>query len=725
MLPFNDYLVVAVKVVEEIEQGLAELLVAEFEILANTKLAYDPYDEEMDEQNNVNRDILLARYVLPGFAKDYLMSGFHHFVGAGVLAAQLAELAGLDYNEICTAYLTGTVHDYEKTYPELVSLDDEEKLELFSSHLEAVCSDALGNVASRIASRALQIARTLESGGTLGKNKLIANIVRISDYLLSRKEAYDAMKAIELLIMYLERYRLGEKILNLEPVLVGKHRLLSFYVSEKFVEKAVSVAEPLLLTPTGMVVVLRENLDQSIIREIAKGLAEELVASRMGAKGVNITRRKEELIKEILNTGAKIVDKIKAGKNIAGQQIKSVSTEFIDVVDEIEIRALQNLYKLPDLQALIASLVIAIGKERVPTDPKKSIPYIASALQVSLKKIKGPRWNDLLAPLILERASTQEQALELLREVADLARRVRGAKASEAETYASFFEKELASMIRLPVEVQSHKEITQKMLKHCITCRAELVEGEELSFKEYADALKKRVSRNISQEVFHPDVQGVLRGAKAKDAIENLKKLPVCPACMLEASLLPEYGVMGASWVAVMSYAPVLPYQLLQSIRKVLQWIQNREQIKFLVDYLSAKIVIASARGKQGLTKGWLQQVLRYWYLLGGSLATTRNPLHTPDPLECPIHIARPDAFFEAINMYILERLKEAKRQRRYVKQRIYRLRFEAYRLMQLYLEAVDEKDSGEIRFMPTLRLPPLSPLLTAISLYVHSKERR
>ena len=711
-------------IVEEIGQALAKLLAEEFEVLSNAELTYDPYSGDwVTGREGADRDILLARYMLPGFAKDYPMSGLHHFIGTGVLAAQLAEMIGLDYDEICTAYLAGTVHDYEKTYPELVASSDKEKLELFSLHLESVCIDVLD--AAKIASRALQIARTLESGGILGKNKVIANIVRISDYLLSRREAYDTMKATELLVTYLERYRLGGRISRLEPILVGKHRLLSFYVSEKFIEKVASAAEPLLLTPTGIIVTLREKLDQKIIGEIAKELAKELTVSRTSTTGIDVVKSKERVVERILSTGAKIVDKIKIGKNIPGSLIKNVSLEFLDVINEIESRALEGYYKLPDLQAVIASLIIAIGKERVPTDPKKSIPYIASALQVSLKKIKGPRWNDLLAPLILERASTQEQALELLREVADLARRVRGAKASEAETYASFFEKELASMIRLPVEVQSHKEITQKMLKHCITCRAELVEGEELSFKEYADALKKRVSRNISQEVFHPDVQGVLRGAKAKDAIENLKKLPVCPACMLEASLLPEYGVMGASWVAVMSYAPVLPYQLLQSIRKVLQWIQNREQIKFLVDYLSAKIVIASARGKQGLTKGWLQQVLRYWYLLGGSLATTRNPLHTPDPLECPIHIARPDAFFEAINMYILERLKEAKRQRRYVKQRIYRLRFEAYRLMQLYLEAVDEKDSGEIRFMPTLRLPPLSPLLTAISLYVHSKERR
>ena len=57
------------------------------------------------------------------------------------------------------------------------------------------------------------------------------------------------------------------------------------------------------------------------------------------------------------------------------------------------------------------------------------------------------------------------------------------------------------------------------------------------------------------------------------------------------------------------------------------------------------------------------------------------------------------------------------------MREKVYRLRFEAFRILQLYIESLEErKVQGETKSRPVLNLAPLSPILFSIALYTKYK---
>jgi hypothetical protein len=423
------------------------------------------------------------------------------------------------------------------------------------------------------------------------------------------------------------------------------------------------------------------------------------------------SRRKVDVVEGLVQQGAKIEDTVKLGRNVGGLvgRIRSGVSAHVD-----EIRERIGELPLVDKRSLAVALAVAAAKERTPENPKKSIPFVASRVGVP----GSPRsWDELVRGLssILEDRSRLD---DILAKLLSLLEELRQA-ATDVERYVGFFERELSKIVMVPVEAgaaPSHG--SEKVAARCSICRAEVAKGEELSFKRYVEAMKQVVRGALRQEVFHPDVQGTLRGPAAKRAIEDVRKLPVCPGCVLEAKVMPEFGITGASWLAVLSYGPVAPYLLLKAVAQAVRG----EDVKVLADYLSARIV-ATQEDNLSLSKRLTRNFAAAWYVFGGSLAIVRDPLKAPNSLDRVLYTEKTAPIFEAVDSMIMERLKSAAASGGYVKERIYRLRFEAYRILQLYIESLEERPvRGELKSRPVLRLALLPPALSSIAFYTKYK---
>lgn len=688
------------KIIAQIENGLFNLLRNERERAESLEYPRLGTDYSSDK--------LLSRYVLPAFAKNYPVSGLHHFIGVGILAAQLTSMMNRGEEDLLVAYLAGIIHDYEKMNPHFASMPDEVKFEVMADHLLNL---GLGFADEEdIARRALHIARTLETGGTRGSNLAIAQAVRVSDYILGVRNTRDAIDAANILGKYLEEKGLANLIPKPLPILLGKSRLLSMYIAQRLADDIEDKAEPLLATPTGLVIVHEERIPADLIDRIARILTDKF--SQPSSMKKSSVIGVEDPLNNLKELGKKFVDQVEKGKN-PGSLIGRVKSNISNYIDDI--KEWFPTYSETDKRYIVIALAASVVKEKSPNSPQRAIPYVVKELGLP---VEGYSWTEFIIK-IREATDSAKQIDIIFNKLLKVAEDIRREKTRSAERLVPFFKREVASIVRMPLggEQEETLEDSGESIR-CTLCRNTLSKSEAYTFKNYVEAVKESVRGTIRQEIFHPDVQGAPTNTAV---LEKVIDLPVCPACILEARVMPEFGITGSSWVAVLSYGPVIPYRLLKIAGKV---ITSEEARRALIDSLSSKIVVSNITKREGqLTKKDLQSYVSLWYVLGGSLAIVRDPLKAPDPLERVIYLERADAFFESIDSLVFERLRRAATSRRYVDERIYRLRFEVYRLLQLYIESLEENTvRGIVKLRPSLRMPKFSPGLTALALYSFSR---
>lgn len=649
----------------------------------------------------------LVELMRGGFAKNEPISCIHHCLSVALISARLAKHLGYSDYDAALAYAAGLAHDYEKLGPAFARLSDEEKVELLTSHLDNLEVGDEG-----IAKRALRIARGLEEGFIPLPDRKVAGLVKLADYVMGlRYEASDPV-AVAGYITAMSRELLGKRI-EAHPILLGSQRPIALYVAERIAEEIEECGgEPLIATPMGLVYLPGNEceLSDELLRELAKHIIEEFSEQpTKKTEGKRAPRRSP--VEDAEMRGIRLCEAVNANKN-PGSAVSMKRPPSPHEVEEIINKLLEDSIPEGRRPYVLAGLLVFAAKLLNPENPKKSIPALASLFGASARS-----WKDLPKVLGLCEGRVpqglRESLQELTKMLQEAAEKLRGGDVVD------YLAKRLGEVVHVPtVRVMESRGRTQGAVRHCSLCRAPVPErlAQQFTLKKYRDTLA-HAGVSLAQEVFHPDVQGAPADTRIA---EEVKKLPICPLCFYEARYMAGYSITPGNWSIVIHYGPSVAYDVLQVARKVVTQVG---EAPVFVDPLSARLV--APHDSPYLRKQVLRWAFRSWYLVGGSLALTRNPFTLPTPSSRMIYIDKADAIIEAIDALMLNALRKASRSKDYWRVGTSALRRSAYQLLQLYVESLEEaKAQGKVRLRPVLRVPLVSPSLTVLALYTSSKLR-
>lgn len=654
-----------------------------------------------DKKNELGARIL--EILRAGFAKNEPISSLQHCLSVALVAARLAEYMGYSEDDIAVAYAAGLFHDYEKLGPMVASLDDEEKIELLADHL-----DEMGIGDNGVARRALRIARGLEEGLTPLPDRKIERIVKLADYVMGvRYESSDPVMVANYIITLSQK--LSGKRIEAYPILLGVQRPITLYAAEKVAEKVEECGGlPLVATPMGFVYLttgsclLPGSLQQDLAKQIVDTFSEQPTEPRRRQPS------KRDPVGDAEARGMRLCDAVSSGKNPGSAVSMKRPPSQQDVEEVIDKLASESIPRGRRPYVLLG-LFVYTAKLFSPEEPKKAIPVIASLFGVAARG-----WKDLAIALKAcdgEVPEGYKDKLQKLRELLeDAAKKLSGGSVVE------YLAKRLNEVVHVPFTSTSNMDESLYGGTVCSLCRAPTPRdlAREFTFKKYRDTLAT-AGISLAQEVFHPDVQGAPADTRIA---EDVKKLPVCPLCFYEARYMASSGVVPGSWSTVIHYGPSVAYDLLQVARKV---IAHRGNARVYVDPLSARLV--AAHESPFLKKSILAWAFESWYLVGGSLALTRNPFTLPTPTSRIIYVDKADAVIEAIDSFMMNSLRRASWTRDYWREATYAVRRVAYQLLQLYVDSLEEaRVQRKIRLRPSLRTPVSAPSLTVLALYTASK---
>ena len=637
-----------------------------------------------------------------GFAKNEPVSCLQHCLSVALISASLAEHLGLE--EVGLAYAAGLVHDYEKLGPDFAGLSDEEKIDVLADHL-----DAMGIGGEGEARRAIRIARSLEEGFTPLPDRRVASIVKIADYLMgTRYPASDPIAVAELLER-LARERLRQS-LDPRPVLLGGQRPIALHVAERLVEEIEEEGgRPLVATPTGLVYLGGPGPGPAVYRELAARLVQSLGAAGAArpARGGR-SRRQADPVGNAERRG----DQLCSGRNpgAAVSMRKPPSMEDLERVAEALLSPETPEARKP---LILLGFIIFAAKRLSPENPKGVVPELARLLGVRARSFADLARS--LGACDHRLPEGYEKAVKAILE-----------KAREAETrlgeeeVVDYIAWRLRELLRVPSGAPGEEAEPPRRggWVHCSICRAPMPSSlaKKFTFKKYRDVIAE-AGVNLRQEVFHPDIQGDPVDTKA---VEQVKLLPVCPLCYYEAKYMVSTGIVPGNWNIVVYYGPAVAYDLLEAAKRA---VVQKGEAAIHADPLSAKLVAPTTL--QQLNKTVLRAAFRYWYLVGGSVALTRNPFILPTPTSKIIYMDERDAVIEMIDGFMTEALERARRTGDYAREATHALRAYAYRLLSLYVDSLEEaRARGTVRLRPSLRVPEVSPAVTVLSMYSASRER-
>jgi len=652
----------------------------------------------------------LLEYMRAGFAKNEPVSCLQHCLSVALVAAGLAEHMGYSDYEVGVAYAAGLFHDYEKLGPGVAGLDDDEKVEILADHLDRL---GVGDVEE--ARRALRIARGLEEGGIPLPDRRVAGIVKLADYIMGvRYEAHDPV-AVAARLASLGRELLGAPV-EAVPVLLGGQRPITLYAAEKLVAKLVEECggRPLVATPMGLVYL--PGGDCGPHSDLLKSLASELVrefseqpSGRRGGRGRRTARSPVEVAEQ---RGQLLCRALAEGKN-PGSAV-SVKTAFsLRDAEEVIKSLLEGSVPEGRRPYVLTGLFVIAAKLLNPEAPKDAVPVIARLFGVSARK-----WTELPRALGLCEGRMPTGLRERLEKLQGMLREAAGRlQGGEAVDYIA---ERLGELVHIPLAgAQAGAGGAAGGSVRCSLCRAPVPESlaRRFTLKKYRDEIT-RAGIKLAQEVFHPDVQGAPSDTRIA---EEVKKLPVCPLCFYEARYMARSGVVPGNWSVVVHYGPAVAYDLLQAAKQALN--QGLPEVTVHADPLSAKLV--APYGTAYLTKRVLYGAFDSWYLVGGSLAVTRNPFTLPTPSARIIYLDKSDAVIEAVDSMMQEALRRARRSRDYWGEAVHVIRRVAHQLLRLYVDSLEEaRLQGRVRLRPSLRLPVSVPSLTVMALYTASRLR-
>jgi len=586
--------------------------------------------------DNISSSSIVEDFYYPIIASNpklYPTSGLQHYFGTAFLALRISQFLSLDDYSSATAFLSGLLHDINKW-----GISQEEIIKrLENINLFHVFSEFFGEEKTRrIIKDSIEIAKTLERGGSSRSLQKISEIVRISDYISGDERAWAINRVIDILR---NSSLIGIGHESIYPIYLGRQRLVTVYLShlvkEDLIERDMI---PLITSSEGMIFLRRSSISityDDVIKRMIPLLSSGSGKSK--TKPPNPTR----LIKALENC-----------KMNLSQSYESLSGyDYEDLVRGLEEVKISRIDHINYLLTLIYILQRPEGKDH-KEKREKIFRKISEILNTNLSASKLCETLTMIRNILMKSdddfiRSFEEKILEMIRE-----------EMREKEIKPDLLKRKFSRYISLPREQDEFKD---NAMRRCPVCGEEILEARPLSV--FLKELKKVVGEINTVEIFLPGIQG---SPDRPGSIEKLgHKTDVCETCFFEVKeLMPRLGLADGLWSAVLTYYPNISIDLADvisnSIKTIAGFDKSSETYKVIPDYMSGRILIGiSVRGK-GLDKNALLNALKIWLIFGGNMFISTNPLTSPPLIDAPIRLEINDMIFLECSSKYLEILKKA-----------------------------------------------------------------
>jgi hypothetical protein len=626
-------------------------------------------------------------YVLSSNPKFYPISGLQHYIGTGLLALRLVEhlkISGAikkgmseshEYNKL-VAFLAGLFHDLNKW---AIKKKEDIKDVFQTTNLYNELSRAFGERAlEETIKNAFDIAENLERGGVSRPLQRIADVVRVADIMTGAGEYWSLSEITSLLC---EELKLSPKAMM--PVVLGKQRplalLASSFIKKRLIELGLT---PLVSTPEGMLFLNPEGDLGEGIASLYIELADDILTKSMFKREESKDSFRTSKIKRLrIDTFKKFLEGEKKREALVKAYQPLPSYDIEDVVEEYE-RVKREAPS--DLRAFIVLLAYLRSRTFKEKEGKDVIDEFAQRLQL---KVMGKGLEEKLRSLYEALRSINgenlvkigERALELIK--SDMLR----LKGVDKEALID----KLSEYVSLPrFSPKSIKELRLNDVEECAICGEKIEESRTLRLS--LSALRKRIPKLNIAEMFLP---GVVAAPERVGSIEEVSKVKVCEVCHYEAStLMEELGLFDGLWACVLTYYPSMSIDLLEVIERAISETQKVMKVPILPDYISSKMIVGiGRRGGEILERDDLEGAVKLWYVFGGNLLITKNPISASSIVKRPVQLDVNDAVVaECVNEYlsILERAERDARSLSFTSI----LRYWLYKTLMTYFEGLELK---------------------------------
>jgi hypothetical protein len=586
--------------------------------------------------NNILSSSVVEDFYFPIIASNpklYPTSGVQHYLGTAFLALRISQFLSLDDYSSAIAFLSGLLHDINKW-----GISQDEIIKRFEgTDLFQVFSEFFGEEKTKkIIKDSIEIAKTLERGGSSRSLQKISEIVRISDYISGDERSLKINHVIDILR---NSPLINIRYESIYPIYLGRQRLVTVYLSHLVKEDLIERGMIPLITSSEGMIFLRKTLTSTTYDAIIKRMSPLLSSGsrKSKTKPPNPTR---------------LIEALENCKMNLSQSYESISGyDYEDLVRGLEEAKISRIDHINYLLTLIYILQRPEGKNH-REKREKIFRKISEILNINLSTSKLCEALITIRDTLMKSSndfieSFEEKILEMIRE-----------KMKEKEIKPDLLKRKISRYISLPREQDEFKD---NVARRCSVCGEEILEARPLS--AFLKELKKVVGGINTVEIFLPGIQG---SPDRPGSIEKLgHKTDVCEICFFEVKeLMPRLGLADGLWSAVLTYYPNISIDLADvisnSIKTIAGFDKSSETYKVIPDYMSGRILIGiSVRGK-GLDKNALLNALRMWFIFGGNMFITTNPLTSPPLIDAPVRLEINDMIFLECSSRYLEILKKA-----------------------------------------------------------------
>jgi len=586
--------------------------------------------------NNVLSSSVVEDFYFPIIASNpklYSTSGLQHYLGTAFLALRISQFLSLDDYSSATAFLSGLLHDLNKWV-----VSQEEIIKRFeNTKLYNIFTEFFGEEKTRrIIKDSIEIAKTLERGGSSRNLQRISEIVRISDYISGDERAWTISRVIDILRNN-PLINIGHE--SIYPIYLGRQRLavvyLSHLVKDELIERGMI---PLITSSEGMIFLRRSSVSityDDVIKRMIPLLSSGFRRSKTKSPDAS-----------------KLVRALEDCKMNLSRSYESLSGyDYDDLLEGLEEAKISRIDHINYLLTLIYILQRPEGKSH-REKREKIFRKISEFLNTNLSVSKLCEALITIRDVLMKSDDDfirrfEEKILEMIRE-----------EMREKEVKPDLLRRKISRYISLPREEDvSEDNITRR----CPVCGEEILEARPLS--AFLKELKKVVGEINTVEVFLPSIQG---SPDRPGSIEKLgHKTDVCEICFFETKeLMPRLGLADGLWSAVLTYYPNISIDLADvisnSIKTIVGLDKSFETYKVIPDYMSGRILIGISERGKGLDKNALLNALRIWFTFGGNMFITTNPLTSPPLIDAPVRLEINDMIFLECSSRYLEILKKA-----------------------------------------------------------------
>jgi hypothetical protein len=565
--------------------------------------------------------------------KLYPTSGVQHYLGTAFLALRISQFLSLDDYSSAIAFLSGLLHDINKW-----GIPQDEIIKRFeNTKLYNVFSEFFGEEKTKkIIKDSIEIAKTLERGGSSRSLQKISEMVRISDYISGGERAWAINRVVDIL-RNSSLISIGHE--SIYPIYLGRQRLFTVYLSHLVKEDLIERGMIPLITSSEGMIFLRKTSTSTTYDDIIKRMTPLLTSGsrKSKTKPPNPT---------------KLIEALENCKMNLSQSYESISGyDYEDLVRGLEEAKISRIDHINYLLTLIYILQRPEGKNH-REKREKIFRKISEILNINLSTSKLCEALITIRDALMKSSndfieSFEEKILEMIRE-----------KMKEKEIKPDLLKRKISRYISLPREQDEFKD---NVARRCPVCGEEILEARSLS--AFLKELKKVVGGINTVEIFIPGIQG---SPDKPGSIEKLgHKTDVCEICFFEVKeLMPRLGLADGLWSAVLTYYPNISIDLADvissSIKTIVGLDKSSESYRIVPDYMSGRILIGiSVRGR-GLDKNALLNALKIWFIFGGNMFITTNPLTSPPLIDVPIRLEINDMIFLECSSRYLEILRRA-----------------------------------------------------------------